>query len=307
MPLVLGQSGGQVVKGFNAPNLVIIGRNVRPGQQIQLAVFGINGPISQSPENFIWIRSATLDFYKEGRATASRETAGKGFGSIRLLTPSSRPTPRSRSWPMAFCSPKARFGSATAAICSSAIPTPIPSIAGRRTAAFRSSEPRAVTRERQRRARRSDRGNRRQPARRNHRRAIDAVLEGIFRRATDNLHCGASTTRNSFTVTTLSLPIVLACGSPLPAHGASMHRPRAGSTTSSLAEALPSGFDRLRLTGGSAAAVAPPFTHNPCNANIVCRCSSAGIPQRRGQGHLLDRNRPSILKQQAGDRWAMLQ
>jgi gluconolactonase len=35
-----------------------------PGQRIQLAVFGANGPLSEPPSNFIWIRSATLDFYK---------------------------------------------------------------------------------------------------------------------------------------------------------------------------------------------------------------------------------------------------
>lgn len=60
---VLGQTGGAVVAGFNAPNRVVIGRNVRPGQKIQLAVFGMNGPISASPNNFIWIKSATLDFF----------------------------------------------------------------------------------------------------------------------------------------------------------------------------------------------------------------------------------------------------
>ena len=55
MPRVLGQPGGPVVKGFNAPNRVILTRNAQPGQRIQLAVFGINGPISYSPQNFIWI------------------------------------------------------------------------------------------------------------------------------------------------------------------------------------------------------------------------------------------------------------
>jgi len=64
MPRVLGQLGGPVIKGFNAPNRVIITRDAQPGQHIQLAVFGINGPISYSPQNFIWIKSATLDFYK---------------------------------------------------------------------------------------------------------------------------------------------------------------------------------------------------------------------------------------------------
>ncbi|MGA7934542.1 MAG: SMP-30/gluconolactonase/LRE family protein [Kovacikia sp.] len=64
LPLVLGQTGGSLIKGYNAPNRVLVARNVQPGQQFQLAVFGANGPLSNPPENFIWIRSATLDFYK---------------------------------------------------------------------------------------------------------------------------------------------------------------------------------------------------------------------------------------------------
>ena len=64
LPLALGQTGGQFVKGYNAPNRVVIARDVRPGQKIQLALFGINGPLSSPPPNFIWLRSATLDFYR---------------------------------------------------------------------------------------------------------------------------------------------------------------------------------------------------------------------------------------------------
>jgi gluconolactonase len=60
----LGQMGGTVVSGWNAPNRVVIGRDVKPGQQIQLAVFGINGPLSNPPTNFIWMRYARLEFYK---------------------------------------------------------------------------------------------------------------------------------------------------------------------------------------------------------------------------------------------------
>jgi len=37
---------------------------VKPGQQIQLAVFGGNGPLSNPPTNFIWMRYAKLEFYK---------------------------------------------------------------------------------------------------------------------------------------------------------------------------------------------------------------------------------------------------
>ena len=61
----LGQSGGSVISGWNAPNHLVIGRNVKPGQKIQLAVFGINGPLSNPPTNYIWVRFAKLDFYKE--------------------------------------------------------------------------------------------------------------------------------------------------------------------------------------------------------------------------------------------------
>ena len=60
----LGQQGGSVVGGWNAPNRLVIGRDVKPGQQIQLAVFAINGPISDTPSNYIWVRSARLDFYR---------------------------------------------------------------------------------------------------------------------------------------------------------------------------------------------------------------------------------------------------
>lgn len=75
MPRVLGQPGGPVIKGFNAPNRVILTRNARPGQRIQLAVFGINGPISYSPQNFIWIKSATIDFYKSPKVAIGETPA----------------------------------------------------------------------------------------------------------------------------------------------------------------------------------------------------------------------------------------
>jgi gluconolactonase len=60
----LGQSGGSVVAGWNAPNRLVIGRNVNPGQKIQLAIFGMNGPISNPPTNFIFMRYAKLSLYR---------------------------------------------------------------------------------------------------------------------------------------------------------------------------------------------------------------------------------------------------
>ena len=62
------QSGGSVIKGWNAVNRLIINRSVQPGQKIQLAIFGINGPLSNPPTNYIWMREAKLEFYKGGIA-----------------------------------------------------------------------------------------------------------------------------------------------------------------------------------------------------------------------------------------------
>ena len=64
----LGQRGGSVVAGWNVPNRVVAARGVQPGQRIQLAVFGINGPISDTPANYIWIRNARLDWYRDNAA-----------------------------------------------------------------------------------------------------------------------------------------------------------------------------------------------------------------------------------------------
>jgi gluconolactonase len=82
LPVALGDTGGQVVGGFNGPNRVVLTRNAQPGQRLQLAVFGMNGPLSVSPRNYIWIRSATLDFYHADRASSIREAP------YQLLSPS---------------------------------------------------------------------------------------------------------------------------------------------------------------------------------------------------------------------------
>ena len=64
LPRAAGQSGGSVVKGWNAANRLVVARNIKPGQKIQLAVFGINGPLSNPPTNYIWLRYARLEFHK---------------------------------------------------------------------------------------------------------------------------------------------------------------------------------------------------------------------------------------------------
>ena len=83
LPVVLGQAGGHLVKGFNTPNRVLLTSDAKPGQRFQIAVFGANGPISNPPSNFIWIRSATLDFYARGKVAG----AGAVGGVIARLDP----------------------------------------------------------------------------------------------------------------------------------------------------------------------------------------------------------------------------
>jgi gluconolactonase len=85
LPRVLGEAGGHVVKGFGAPNRVVLGRDVRAGQRFSVAVFAMNGPISASPDNFIWVKSATLDFHRPA-APLTADERGE-FGRVIRLDP----------------------------------------------------------------------------------------------------------------------------------------------------------------------------------------------------------------------------
>ncbi|MBS0195399.1 MAG: SMP-30/gluconolactonase/LRE family protein [Planctomycetes bacterium] len=66
LPLVLGERTSSV-SGWNAPARVTITRDAQPGRRVDVAVFAANGPLSAPPSNYVWIRSATLDFYAAGR------------------------------------------------------------------------------------------------------------------------------------------------------------------------------------------------------------------------------------------------
>jgi gluconolactonase len=82
LPVALGDTGGRVVGGFNAPNRVVLTQDARPGDRFQLAVFGANGPISASPPNYIWMRTATLDFYAAARAEFADEAPLEVEGTL---------------------------------------------------------------------------------------------------------------------------------------------------------------------------------------------------------------------------------
>ena len=79
MPHALGDTGGPVVAGFNAPNRVVLTRDARPGERFVIAVFGINGPISAAPANYIWMRTATLDVYAGRPSRPALERVAGGF------------------------------------------------------------------------------------------------------------------------------------------------------------------------------------------------------------------------------------
>ncbi len=72
-----GQAGNGMVSGFNSRNRVFLTDNAKPGEQFQLAILGINGPLADIPTNYIWIRSATLDVYKEYPVNQSWKDLGK--------------------------------------------------------------------------------------------------------------------------------------------------------------------------------------------------------------------------------------
>jgi gluconolactonase len=62
----LAHAPGHVIAGWNEPNRVVIARRAQPGQKIQLAVFAANGPLSDAPANFVWMREAKLLFHRDG-------------------------------------------------------------------------------------------------------------------------------------------------------------------------------------------------------------------------------------------------
>ncbi len=65
--VIPGRSGyprPAAIAGHNMPNQVVLGTAVKPGDKFQIAVFGINGPISMSPANAVFVREAKLELFK---------------------------------------------------------------------------------------------------------------------------------------------------------------------------------------------------------------------------------------------------
>jgi hypothetical protein len=64
MPRRSGYPSPATIQGLNMPNRVVLAETVNPGDKFQIAVFGINGPISVAPSNFICFRDAKMEFYR---------------------------------------------------------------------------------------------------------------------------------------------------------------------------------------------------------------------------------------------------
>jgi gluconolactonase len=52
------------IQGHNVPQRVVLSPSVKSGDKFQIAVFGINGPISMAPANTVWFREAKMEFFK---------------------------------------------------------------------------------------------------------------------------------------------------------------------------------------------------------------------------------------------------
>jgi len=64
MPRRAGITSPATIQGFNIPNRVVLADSVKAGDKFQIAIFGANGPISVAPQNFVFFRQASIEFYK---------------------------------------------------------------------------------------------------------------------------------------------------------------------------------------------------------------------------------------------------
>lgn len=72
-----GQTGNGVIAGYNTRNRVILTNDAKPGDKFSIAILGINGAIGKLPDNYIWVRNAVIDFYKELPANPQWKNIGK--------------------------------------------------------------------------------------------------------------------------------------------------------------------------------------------------------------------------------------
>ena len=64
MPRRVGRPSPATIQGFNMPNRVVLAEQVKPGDKFQIAILGINGPISLAPPNPVFFREAKIEFFR---------------------------------------------------------------------------------------------------------------------------------------------------------------------------------------------------------------------------------------------------
>ena len=75
-----GQTGNGLVSGYNTRNRVLLTDHAKAGEKFVIHILGINGPVGKLPDNYIWVRNAVVDFYKNGLPVpAGWKDAGKIF------------------------------------------------------------------------------------------------------------------------------------------------------------------------------------------------------------------------------------
>lgn len=72
-----GARANGVINGYNARQRVWLTDNAKPGETFDVVILVTNGPIADLPDNYVWIRSATLDVYPEKPIPADWKNLGQ--------------------------------------------------------------------------------------------------------------------------------------------------------------------------------------------------------------------------------------
>jgi len=62
--LIRDRTSPGTIQSFNMPYRLVLSRAVAPGDQFEVAVFAINGPISAAPASFLWFREPKIEFFR---------------------------------------------------------------------------------------------------------------------------------------------------------------------------------------------------------------------------------------------------
>jgi gluconolactonase len=64
LPRAAGRPSPAAIQGFNMPHRLVLSYSITPGDTFEVAVFGINGPISAAPPNTVWFREVRVEFFQ---------------------------------------------------------------------------------------------------------------------------------------------------------------------------------------------------------------------------------------------------